>query len=169
MANDGRRPATALFKEWREDYKPEAKVLAYTEGIYSVQEFHDVFLGLMDLTEYGPAIQLVGDWDEWNRLKRDSKRFRESVEAWKKEVQIKMGSIAIGKAISLLDCGAAATELSAAKMLDSLSSNVKQSKRGRPRKADIDKAAREIAQDAQVTADDMKRVQDILSTSTITQ
>ena len=79
--NAGRRPASGLFED----------------GTYSLEEFHRVFIECEDPSEYQPALQLVGDWEEWCRLKKYCKDLREGIERWQIELEVKLRSKAIKK------------------------------------------------------------------------
>lgn len=59
---------------------------------YSLREFHSVFMECMDASEYKPAILLLGDWEEWCKMKENCLPFREEVESWVKEVKVKLYS-----------------------------------------------------------------------------
>ena len=72
----GRQPSKALFDD----------------GTYDLEEFHDVFIELEDPTEYKPALQLVGSWREWERLKREWPKLREHIADWNEELEIKLKS-----------------------------------------------------------------------------
>lgn len=87
----GRGFTRGLFKEYAEEYAGQC------EQIYSIEEFHKVFLEELDLTEYRPAMKLVGSWTEWLRLKRDWVRFKEMVDDWKIEAKLKLHSDAFAK------------------------------------------------------------------------
>jgi hypothetical protein len=74
----GRKPSKTLFKEFDED------------GIYTLEEFHDVFVECEDITEYEAAIKLVGSWTEWERIKRDWPNFQSYITVWKEEINIRL-------------------------------------------------------------------------------
>lgn len=152
----GKRPSSALFKEWNESYGGIHEVTP----IYSIEEFHNTFIELGDLTEYSAALQLVGSWEEWNRLKTQSAPFKEELDKWKNELKVKMESDAQRKVVELLSCGKSSVELSAAKFLSSKDSA------GRPTKAQIENKQRELAREANITVDELTRVKEAMSETT---
>lgn len=160
----GRLPATMLFKEFRGLYcgAKYAEIKERVEAIYSTEEFRKVFLECEDLTEYEPALKLVGDWREWERLKRDSQPFRIAVQEWRAELQRKLQSAARRKMLDLAKNGSESAKLQATKWLAAHAEGKSPSKRGRPKKADIEAAAREQAADSQRTKDELERIEGAL-------
>lgn len=141
----GRQPSKALFEN----------------GTYDIEEFHDVFLEMEDITEYEPAIKLVGSWREWERLKRDWPAFRGHIQEWKEELEVKFRSQASRKIIELSD-GDDAKALQAAKWVAEGGYNRRQGA-GRPSKAEKNKEAKEIAMAAAETKKDEERILKVLN------
>lgn len=136
----GRRPSKELF----------------SDGTYDLDEFHKTFIELEDLTEYKPAMKLLGDWQEWERLKRDSKWFESHVILWKEELKIKLKSDAMQKIIELSK-DTTATAGTAAKWLAE-STWDKESGRGRVSKAEQRRQANVVARAAAETAAERERI-----------
>ena len=79
-----RRPTKAVFKEFN------------SGGEESLEKWHDTFVEYCDPTEYTPAIELAGSWDEWCRFKKEWPEFNNViVPKWVEEVEIKIRSKAI--------------------------------------------------------------------------
>lgn len=151
MVNDntpniaGRKPSKALFKDYDEE-----------QGIYSLDNFHDVFIECEDMTEYEPALKLVGSWKEWERLKRDFPGLVVFISEWKDELEVKLRSRAVKKILSLQD-GEDQKALAAAKFISENGWD-KRAGGGRPSKKLKDKEARELARAAAETKDEEDRM-----------
>jgi hypothetical protein len=142
----GRKPVKILFED----------------GTYNLEEFHDLFVELEDLTEYKPALQLVGDWRKWNQLKRDWPTFGSFVEEWKEEVRVKLTSEALQK-IQLMAKGNDPKALQASRFIAEAGDQRAGAKKGRPSKADREKAATEIARAAGETAEERQRILKVIN------
>ena len=134
----GRQPAKRLFED----------------GTYDLNTFHDVFIELEDPTEYKPAMQLVGSWMEWNRLKRDWPTFNDRIAEWKEELEVKLKSKAIQH---INDLAFKVKNYQANKWLAEEGYNRRQGA-GRPTKAEKTKQAKELANQAADTQKDKARV-----------
>ena len=154
MADAGRNPTSSLFFELNDGTDK------YTP-IYSLEEFHNVFLELADLTEYKAAKKLVGEWTEWTRLKNGSPTFKRLVNEWKEELKVKLESEAYERILSLVNSDKEATALSAAKWF--AENGWEKSSKGRPTKAQIEAEKKRMAQEANVTSDELDRVTNIVS------
>ncbi len=86
-AKRGRLQSTSLFKD----------------GTYDIDHFHRIFLQLDDPTEYMAAMDLIGSWKEWLRIKKESVWFRTQVREWLEELEIKQRAEAIAKVRVLAD------------------------------------------------------------------
>lgn len=78
----GRPNYKKLFKELEGD----------SSAPYSLKEFHKVFMQHMDVSEYSPAVELVGDWEEWKKMKDNCVPLRKEVESWVEEIKVKLYS-----------------------------------------------------------------------------
>lgn len=125
----------------------------FEDGTYDLEEFHRVFIELEDPTEYLPAIALIGDWTEWNRIKRDWKGFRRYLDLWHTELELKVKSRAIQQVKDL----AAKENLQASKWIAEEGWR-KDRSAGRPTKAETRSMAKELAQQAAETKKDKARV-----------
>ena len=141
----GRIPSRALFED----------------GTYDIDEFHDVFLALDDMTEYTPAIQLCGTWKEWNRLKNDWPTFNDYIVEWKEELEIKLRSTAIQKIIDVSK-GFDSAALSAAKFVSSAGWD-KRTGVGRPSSAEKQREAKLLARAAAETKQEEDRILSVIN------
>ena len=135
----GRQAAKALFEG------PDAT--------YNLQEFHDTFIKLEDTSEYLPALQLVGTWTEWERLKRDWKGFATYIQSWKEELEVKLKSRSMQQIIKLAKDG----NYQASKWVAEEGFN-KRSGAGRPSASERKRAAKELSSEAADTIQDRERV-----------
>ena len=155
MAENGRRPSTGLFIEFvngNYGVRPNQK----SEPVYSIVAFHKVFIEEADLTEYRPAIKLVGSWEEWCRIKKESDLFSSFIDKWKEELEQKFLSEAQQKIIDLLDDDSSSIRFSAAKWLAEKSWDKKS--RGRPSKSQVENEQKRLAKASQVTEEEFTRV-----------
>lgn len=150
----GRKPSSSLFREWNTGDNE-------CEPIYSLSEFKKIFLEERDLTEYKAAIRCIGDWQEWNRLKRDSLVFNNTVNEWIEELKILLTSEAQEKILGLIDSDKEQIRLSAAKWLAEHGFNRKD--RGRPSKRDIELEKERLAKESCTSVDELNRVKEALS------
>ena len=136
----GRQAAKALFQG--------------DDAIYDLEEFHKVFIECEDLTEYEPAMKLVGNWTEWNRLKRDWPTFATTyIKAWIEELEVLFKSRAIKQVMLQARKG----NFNASRWIAEHGFD-KQHGAGRPTKASQKRAAKEIAEASAETKDDQARV-----------
>ena len=140
----GRKQSTALFYD----------------GTYNIEEFHQVFLEADDVTEYKAAIILVGQWEEWERLKKQSVMFRQRVRLWIEELELKQRSESIAK-IRLLAKEDKASSYQAAKWIAERR-YVEVSDRGRPSQKDLAREAKDLASEAAETEAEAKRIEKAL-------
>jgi len=128
----------------------------FEDGTYDIEQFHNVFIELEDMTEYKPALQLCGSWKEWERLKNDWKTFNSYIAEWKEELEIKLRSESVAKIIELSK-GDDPKALQAAKFL-SEGGWRKRSGSGRPSKAEKTKEAKELARASAETKEEEDRI-----------
>lgn len=139
-----RKPTKSKFKQFS------------AKGTEDLEHWRRVFVEIADPTEYEPAIQLAGSWQEWQRMKREWKEFREKILIdWLAEVEIKLRSEAIRQVCTHArqDGGAAA-----AKWLAEGKYNPR--KAGKPSKAEIEKQAKIQSKIDLEVEDDIARVLD---------
>ncbi len=137
----GRKPSTSLF----------------TDGTYDLEEFHQAFLKADDPTEYIPAIALVGSWQEWLRIKKESPWFRKQVRTWLEELEVKQRSEAVGAVLVLAKSNKPAAFHANKWIAERRYADV--SNAGRPSKKALAKEAREIASEAAETKEEAKRIE----------
>lgn len=83
-----KRPVVVgLFKEWA---RPNAKF----KPIYTLEEWREVYMRHADPTEYGPAMELLDDWDHW-LLVRNHPTIKPIIDKWQIEVEVKVRSRAV--------------------------------------------------------------------------
>lgn len=87
LDGSGKRVILQLFKEFA---RPDVK---YTP-VYTLREWHDVFLDCRDPSEYEPAMQLLGDWEHWQDV-RNHALLKPHVDKWQEELAVKLKSEAI--------------------------------------------------------------------------
>jgi len=139
------RPVYSLGREDREDPKVPGRV------IYSFQKR---YLECGDPTGYLPAIELLGSWRHWEKV-RDKPWMKEYVKSWNAEIIAGLNAKGLTAIVKAADRG----DLKAAEYLLGYSvDGPAKPGRGRPSKADVAKAAREIAVDAADLAEDEARV-----------
>jgi hypothetical protein len=146
----GRERSKSLFFDYSENNK---------YAIYYLDEFHDTFIDLEDITEYKAAIQLVGSWKKWGTLKRDWPAFAGFINEWKEELEVKFRSDACANVLSLQNAESESVQLQAAKFLSSAEWDKRTGTgAGRPNKKVQKQAAREVAELAADTKQDRERV-----------
>lgn len=111
-------------------------------------------------SEYEAALKLVGSWQHWQRLCK-SKPFMEGekdggqwvgLQSWRDEKEVRDKALAYNQ----LQVNAATGNVQAQKMI--FEGNKDASKRGRPSKAEIAKAAKEQIDTAETIKNDLKRI-----------
>jgi hypothetical protein len=150
----GRQHSKALFKGYGEDD---------SRAIYDLDEFHDKFIELEDITEYKAAMQLVGSWKEWGRMKRDWPAFRGYINEWKEELETKFRSDACARVLALQNADSESVQLQAAKFLSSAEWDKRQTGAGRPNKKLQKEAANEVAKLASETSSETDRILKMVS------
>lgn len=125
----------------------------FENGTYDLLEFHDTFIRLSDPTEYKAAIELVGSWQEWERIKRDWPGFNHHISSWKEELDIKLKSEAIERINNL-----ASSDHYQANKWVAEEGYSKRNNAGRPSKREQKKAADELARAAAETKEERERV-----------
>ena len=125
----------------------------FENGTYDLIHFHDTFIRLSDPTEYKAAIELVGSWQEWERIKRDWPTFNNHITLWKEELDVKLKSEAIERINKLAE-----TEHYQANKWVAEEGYSKQSRAGRPSSREKKKVAEELARAAAETKEERERV-----------
>lgn len=148
----GRKPSKALFLGQTDDD---------SKAVYNLSVFHDRFVALEDITEYKAAIELVGSWEEWNRIKRDWPEFCGHIAAWIEEIETKLKAEAIAK-ITQLCRSETQQAFQAAKFLATKEYS-REAGKGRPSKAERRREAKVIAQAAAETKEEEGRILKVLN------
>jgi hypothetical protein len=144
----GRKPSKTLFKDFDD------------EGIYTLEEFHDIFVECEDITEYEAAIKLVGSWTEWERIKRDWPNFQSYITVWKEEINIRLKSQTIRK-LREIASGDTSQAAAAAKWIAEEGWQRKSGK-GRPTKAETAREAKALAKATSDTNNEYTRMLELL-------
>ena len=153
VRNSGQQPVLAKFKEFPDHHREDVEI------VYSLDEWHDVYVNLEDLTGYEAAIELVGTWKEWQRMIRLAGRLQTYIDEWNEEIKIRIKSRAIKNVTALID-REDSVGLSAAKWVSEEGWDKR--KAGRPSKTSIKNEQKAMAQKANETEEDLKRVMDAL-------
>jgi hypothetical protein len=137
-----RTPTKKLFKE----FNPQAEL--------SIDEWRKVFVETEDPTEYTGAMLLVGSWKEWQRFKKEWPGFRDILEEWKSEIEIRIRAKAI-----LSIASKAKDNVEAAKWIAEGKFNKRAA--GKPSKAETERAAKVEAKLTDAVEDEIARVMDV--------
>lgn len=104
---------------------------------------------------------IVGDWNEYERMKRASVKVREAVEEIKKELQVLLLSEAQSKIVGLLSSDKPGIVLAASKTLADWHGDKR--KVGRPSKSELEAEKRSCCREAKITEDDLARVKEVMA------
>ena len=139
-----------------------AKFIQFSEeGTEDLAHWRSVFVAMCDPTEYGPAIELAGSWEEWCRMKKEWKEFREVILIdWLAEVEVKLRSDAVRNL-----CEQARTPNGAAAAKWVAEGKYKPSKAGRPSNAEVERQAKIQAKVDDEVTDEIARVQEAMSSN----
>ncbi len=80
----GKLCTTGLFEETK---YPSVKM----KSPFKLSDWHKVYMAHSDVTEYGPAMELLGNWGHWMAL-RKNQTLGKIFDEWKLEVEIKIRS-----------------------------------------------------------------------------
>ena len=151
----GRWRTQSLFKEFytpnREEYPPIFTLKEYDEG--GLPSMRQLFLGCNDPTGYVFAKEILRSYEHWRKL-CSLPWFQEHLTAWKEELEIKLVSDGL---LKLKDISRG-TDGSALKASIYLIEKGWEPKKGRPKKEDIEKAARVAAGVEAEVEDDLQRI-----------
>jgi hypothetical protein len=157
--SNGKFLTESLFWETSRDrntYKPHftLKPLAH-KGYPSLKL---LYLQYQDPTEYTFAIGVFGSWQHWELL-TSLDWFKPHIEEWRKELTVLLQSSAARAALDVLsDADApAATKMQAARYIADQGWKPKAQK-GRPKKAEVQKEARAMAETKSRVDSDFKRL-----------
>lgn len=134
----------------------------FESGELNLQEFHDVFIQEEDMTEYRPAMRLLGSWEDWKRIKNNWPGFNDHLNAWKEELEIKLQSEALSKILSLRNSESDAQALTASKFIAEAGWN-KRAGAGRPSNAEKKRLEKEVTSAAQITKEEKERVLKVIN------
>jgi hypothetical protein len=145
------RPVYSLLRDDREDPRVPGR------QIYSFQKR---YVEAGDITGYKAAIELLGSWKHWEKI-RDRPWFRDHVAAWNAEIVASLNARGMDAIVKAADRG----DLKAAEYLMGYTTSGPTIKpgRGRPSKAEIKQAAREAATISEDLDEDAARVLGVLA------
>lgn len=115
---------------------------------------HRLYVEAADLTEYQFALATLGSWEHWLRLKR-APFFKDAYAAMREELETRMESVGFNN-LKDMASGKGPIAAQASKWL--AERGWERQKRGRPSKADVARAAKDMASDARTTKDDAVRL-----------
>ena len=120
---------------------------------YTLDEMHDIYVETMDPTEHEAALKLLGSWDHWQALTK-CVPFKPILAKWREEMSVRIRSNAIMfiKDLAVKDNGFQAARWLAEKGW------VEKAAKGRPKKDDVERAAREAAGIRDAIDDDGSRI-----------
>ncbi len=143
---DGQRPVYTLQHDDREDPRVPGR---------NIPSFQAAYVKLQDPTGYRAAKELLGSWKHWCKLK-DTVWFKDYLDEWNAEVLASLKAKGLATFLKEADGG----DLKAAEWLINYTPDgpAEKPKRGRPTKADINKAAREAAEAERAEREDAARL-----------
>ena len=151
----GRWRTQSLFKEFylsnRDEYPPVFTLKEYEDG--GLPSMRQLFLSYNDPTGYMFAKEILRSYEHWRKL-CSLAWFQEHLVMWKEELEIKLVSDGLLKLKEL----SKGTDGSALKASTYLIEKGWEPKKGRPKKEDIDKAARVAAGVEAEVEEDLQRI-----------
>lgn len=87
LDSTGRKLTSGLFEELAD---PASSV----KPVFKLADWRRIYVEIADPTDYQAARVLIGNWDHWEALAANP-RFKEHLELWRKEVEVKLRSEAI--------------------------------------------------------------------------
>lgn len=153
----GQRRTRSLFYE----YSPETAVYTLDKPREDLPHLKTRYLTLEDPTEYTFAQTYFEDWDHWQMILA-SPEIRARVDKWRYELQLKIRAQAVKRVLEQATRGGKPSEVLAinkylAEGRWDEATDVTP-KRGRPSKADVQKAAHDALRDAQTASTDFDRI-----------
>jgi hypothetical protein len=124
---------------------------------YGCIVFHDTFVEEGDPTGYRWAMKYLGRWRVWERLLQ-YEWFQEGLAAARAELEQKLESDAISRIREIMETGNPAQALQASKYLAEQGYKVKNSKRGRPSKEEVEAELKKQAKLSAEEQDDLARI-----------
>ena len=150
----------SLFKEFytpnREEYPPVFTLKEYDETQADgtiLPSMRQLFLRYNDPTGYAFSKEILSSYEHWRKL-CSLPWFQEHIEAWKAELEVKLISAGLLKLKEI----AQGTDGSALKASTYLIEKGWESKKGRPKKEDIDRAAKIAAGVEAEVEEDLQRI-----------
>lgn len=125
-------------------------------AIFSLEDWRKVYLELEDVTEYKPAMALVGDWDHWCTI-RNNQNLKPYFDAWQKEVEaaLRCKAVDLIKQHAESQGGTAAAKWLAEEQYKNLKAREPKKPVGRPEKEEENTTA----EDNKKIEKDLKRLQ----------
>lgn len=125
-----------------------------------IYDLYKKYLAAYDPTEYQFAMRYLGSWEAWDTLSTQ-KYMRKSVNDWRKELEVRIRSEALGR---IIDASREDTRdgLAANKYLLEGSWTKEETKRGRPSKIEIDNELKKQASNKRRVKEDFERINNAL-------
>lgn len=118
----GRVATSSMFKQYNK------------RGTECIEDWRERFVATLDPTEYAGAIELVGSWSAWTRLKKNWPSFQKlHLDDWLDEIEVRMKSLAMRSLI--MEAQKEVGSGNAAKFI--AEGKYKEKRAGRPTKAEV--------------------------------
>lgn len=151
----GRYRTKSLFLEKNTEGKYPSYFNMGYEDTEDTISFRKRYLDLADVTEYKPAMQLLGSWEHWKAL-TSSPMFKDFIEELREELKTKLESTYLS---NLQSETRGPRALEANKFLLSYMKEPKSgSKRGRPSKSEKDVYLKKLVEDEAIINNDLERI-----------
>jgi hypothetical protein len=154
-ASNGQYFLLGLFFEKTNADKSSVVYTLKDEDHLGYPSLYRLYMETNDPTEYQFSINHLGGWSHWEELSK-CVWFQPYVQRWRRELSIKLKSEALAR-ISQTAKGPGKEAFAANKYLIEFDTPV--TKRGRPSKEEISKAAKEIVDDQKIIAEDFARLE----------
>lgn len=120
---------------------------------FTLDEIHDLYIETEDPTEHKAAMLILGSWDHWVAM-TECVAFKKILERWREEMSVRIRSRAI---MYIHDLAVQPNGFQAARWLAE-KGWVEKASKGRPKKEDIDRVAREAAGISEALQSDGDRI-----------
>ena len=158
----GPLPTQSLFAEC-----PQSKVQSRRRPVYSLlgglsnktglPSAKDIYMELLDPTEYKPALAILGSWKHWKVL-TESVFFTPYIESWREELEILLRSKGFVRMMETASNPDHRSSVAAAKYLSDRGWKESSSPRGRPTKRELEKAKKAMLEAEKSVNEDAERL-----------
>lgn len=162
ISGNGKYHTKQLFYEMQYDLPPAQRlidpVFSFHKDREGVINFGAEYVKLRDPTGYRMAQKFLANYNHWQAL-MSCRWFVAAKEIWDKELDALLKAESLEQIRMLAEEGMPAQRLAAAKYLANAEYRKDHtSTKGRPRKEDVDRAARQLAEDDKSLQEDLKRI-----------